>query len=56
MDRAKTYGLFRDSMITWFKQKLWIKSEILAELDLPESKLLFVERSDFLLARTIAPV
>lgn len=39
----KSYGVFRESMISWFKQKLWIKSEILAELDIPDEKLLFVE-------------
>ena len=34
---------FRESMIAWFNEKLWIKSRILDELDIPVEKLLFVE-------------
>ncbi len=34
---------FRESMITWFHDKLWIKSQILTKLDLPAEKLLFIE-------------
>jgi carbamoyltransferase len=30
-------------MITWFNEKLWIKSQILTKLNLPEEKLLFVD-------------
>ncbi|MGD8865960.1 MAG: carbamoyltransferase N-terminal domain-containing protein, partial [Anaerolineales bacterium] len=39
----QSYAVFRESMITWFNEKLWIKSQILTKLDLPENKLLFVE-------------
>ena len=39
----QSYAVFRESMITWFNEKLWIKSQILTRLDLPEDKLLFVE-------------
>ena len=34
---------FRESMITWFKDKLWIKRQIQTHLDLPSSKVLFVD-------------
>lgn len=36
-------GVFRESMITWFGEKLWIKSQLLEKLDIPADKLLFVE-------------
>ncbi len=36
-------AVFRESMITWFNEKLWIKSQILTNLNLPEEKLLFVD-------------
>ncbi len=39
----KSMGLFRESMISWFNEKLWIKGEILTELDIPDEKLLFIE-------------
>jgi carbamoyltransferase len=39
----RSYGVFRESMITWFNEKLWIKSQILTKLNLPEKKLLFVD-------------
>jgi carbamoyltransferase len=39
----QSYGVFRESMITWFNEKLWIKSQILTKLNLPEQKLLFVD-------------
>lgn len=39
----KSYGVFRESMIAWFNEKLWIKGQILTELDIPDEKLLFVE-------------
>lgn len=38
-----SWGVFRESMITWFNEKLWIKGRILTKLDLPDEKLLFVE-------------
>jgi len=39
----RSYGVFREAMITWFNEKLWIKSQILTRLNLPEDKLLFVD-------------
>ena len=39
----QSYGVFRESMITWFNEKLWIKSQILTKLNLPEDKLLFID-------------
>jgi carbamoyltransferase len=39
----QSYGVFRESMITWFNEKLWIKSQILTKLNLPEGKLLFID-------------
>lgn len=35
--------VFRESMITWFNEKLWIKSELLDKLKLSSDKLLFTE-------------
>ncbi len=39
----KSWAVFRESMITWFNEKLWIKGNILTKLDIPNEKLLFVE-------------
>ena len=39
----RSWGVFRESMIAWFNEKLWIKSQILDKLGLPPEKLLFVE-------------
>jgi carbamoyltransferase len=39
----KSWGVFRESMVTWFDEKLWIKSKIQTELGIPVSKILFVE-------------
>jgi carbamoyltransferase len=39
----QSWGVFRESMITWFNEKLWIKGHILTKLDIPNEKLLFVE-------------
>jgi carbamoyltransferase len=36
-------GLFRESMIVWFNEKLWIKSQLLDKLQIPAEKLLFAE-------------
>ena len=38
-----SWASFRESMVTWFNEKLWIKSNILKTLALPEDRLLFVE-------------
>src|SRR5512136_1448297 len=39
----KSWGVFRESMVTWFDEKLWIKSKLHTELNIPASKVLFVE-------------
>jgi carbamoyltransferase len=39
----QSWGVFRESMIAWFNEKLWIKGQILTHLDIPDEKLLFVE-------------
>ena len=39
----QSYKVFRESMITWFNEKLWIQGTILTKLDIPDEKLLFVE-------------
>jgi len=39
----KSWGVFRESMVTWFNEKLWIKSQIIDKLKIPTQKLLFVE-------------
>lgn len=39
----QSWGVFRESMITWFNDKLWIKGQILTKLDIPDRKLLFVD-------------
>src|SRR3990172_8531598 len=39
----RSWAVFRESMITWFNEKLWIKGRILTELDIADEKLLFVE-------------
>jgi carbamoyltransferase len=39
----QSWGVFRESMITWFNDKLWIKGHILTTLKIPDEKLLFVD-------------
>lgn len=39
----QSWGVFRESMVTWFDEKLWIKSKLHTELNLPAKKILFVE-------------
>jgi carbamoyltransferase len=39
----QSWAVFRESMIAWFNEKLWIKGELLTHLDIPDEKLLFVE-------------
>ncbi|HUF39570.1 MAG TPA: carbamoyltransferase N-terminal domain-containing protein [Anaerolineales bacterium] len=39
----QSYPVFRESMIAWFNDKLWIKGQLLTHLDIPDEKLLFVE-------------
>ncbi len=38
----RSYRVFREAMIAWFNEKLWVKSRILTKLNIPDSKLLFV--------------
>jgi len=37
----RSWGVFRESMVTWFDEKLWVKSQILRHLGVPSEKLLF---------------
>jgi carbamoyltransferase len=39
----RSIEMFRESMITWFNEKLWIKTELLDKLKIPSEKLLFCE-------------
>jgi carbamoyltransferase len=39
----RSWNVFRESMIVWLNEKLWIKSQILDKLDIPAKKLLFAE-------------
>ena len=39
----QSWGVFRESMIGWFNEKLWVKGEILTKLDIDDEKVLFVE-------------
>ena len=38
-----SWSVFRESMIAWFNEKLWIKGEILTRLPIPKERLLFVD-------------
>ncbi|MEM7532152.1 MAG: carbamoyltransferase N-terminal domain-containing protein [Chloroflexota bacterium] len=39
----KSWAVFRESMIAWFNEKLWVKSELLTKLNVPDDRILFVE-------------
>lgn len=39
----RSWELFREAMIAWFKEKLWIKEIIRSSLGLPAERILFVE-------------
>jgi len=39
----KSWNVFREAMITWLRDKLWVKSHIKNELDIEEKKILFGE-------------
>lgn len=39
----KSWAVFRESMITWFNEKLWIKSQLQTKIGVPTKKILFVE-------------
>ena len=39
----QSWSAFREAMIAWFNEKLWVKGKILTRLDIPDEKLLFVD-------------
>lgn len=39
----RSWHTFRESMITWFKDKLWIKNLLRDKLDIPPEKILFAD-------------
>lgn len=39
----RSWGVFRESMVTWFDEKLWIKSKLQTAIGVPAKKILFVE-------------
>ena len=39
----KSWAVFRESMVTWFDEKLWIKSKLQTGLGISPNKILFVE-------------
>jgi carbamoyltransferase len=39
----KSWAVFRESMVTWFDEKLWIKSKLQTGVGVPSNKILFVE-------------
>lgn len=39
----KSWAVFRESMVTWFDEKLWIKSKLQTSIGIPAEKILFIE-------------
>jgi carbamoyltransferase len=39
----RSWGVFRESMVAWFDEKLWIKSQLQTKLNIKPNKILFVE-------------
>ena len=39
----KSWAVFRESMVAWFDEKLWIKSKLQTGVGVPANKILFVE-------------
>jgi len=39
----KSYPVFRESMVAWFNEKLWVKSKLRTSVDIPPDRVLFVE-------------
>jgi len=39
----RSYPVFRESMIAWFNEKLWVKSKLRTSIDIPPERVLFVE-------------
>jgi carbamoyltransferase len=39
----RSYPVFRESMVTWFNEKLWVKSQLQTEIGVSPGKILFIE-------------
>jgi len=39
----QSWKVFRESMVTWFDEKLWVKSKLQTGIGIPTNKILFVE-------------
>jgi len=39
----RSWGVFREAMVAWFDEKLWIKSQLQTRIGVPTEKILFVE-------------
>lgn len=39
----RSYAVFRESMVAWFDEKLWIKSQLQTRIGVPTERILFVE-------------
>jgi carbamoyltransferase len=39
----RSWATFRESMLAWFKEKLWIKGQMLSQFPVPADRVLFVE-------------
>jgi carbamoyltransferase len=39
----RSYAVFREAMVAWFNEKLWIKSQLQTRIGVPIGKILFVE-------------
>lgn len=39
----RSHGVFREAVLSWTSQKLWIKSELMRYLKIPSDRILFVE-------------
>jgi carbamoyltransferase len=39
----RSVGLFREAMVTWFSEKLWLKSLLVKKLDIPGARILFAD-------------
>lgn len=39
----RSYPVFRESMVAWFNEKLWVKSQLQNEVGVPADKILFIE-------------
>ena len=39
----RSWKVFREAMVAWLNEKLWVKSIMMDKLELPAEKVLFVE-------------